>query len=955
MTLFSSLIGSMLSLLLTTGACAQALFVQQMEPRANAVAAPRNGPLQLTLSHPISAQAATPEAVRIISQWRGRVPGTYSGAGTPTLTFVPTQPLLAGEPVQVTVTSRATSQTGTAPASAAAYQFTTATAASAGRFLDEEVTVGFSPQYLATGDLNGDGHLDFVASNTPSSRVYVRLGDGQGGFMAPPAPIPEYASTASTTTHNVALADVNEDGRLDLIALNVTSVGGMLVVNLGQGTGAFPATGGQRLSLGSGPRGLAVADLNGDGHLDLVTTTQQQRAALIYHGDGKGTFTLAPLVAVNPAPVSVTAADVNRDGRPDLLVACSTPQGSQVAVRLATSAGGFQAAAVPEVAVGLGALGVTVADVNHDGQVDLLTANGTTSTTSTVSVRLGDGTGGFRAAPAPEVSVGVNPSNVVVGDLNRDGHPDFIAASNSESVVRVSVHVGDGTGRFQAAPVPTVRVGLAPCALALVDLNKDGQLDLLVGNNGTRRTGNTASVNSVSVRLGDGAAQFHSPSARRVPVANGALDLAVGDINNDGFLDFLHLSTTYAVSVRLGNGRGGFAPPPAPAPAELTSLGRYPEALALGDVNNDGNLDFVIQVTRSFTSTILVYWGDGRGGFSPAPGEAGTLTGTAKRLVLVDVTGDGNLDLLAATEYTAQVRLGDGNGGFRSLAGAISYYISDNPMALAAGDVNNDGHLDLLTANYQESASVRLGNGSGAFAAPAVPEVRLPEMNARSLALGDVNEDGKLDFVASSMETANGAGDDVAVRLGTGTGAFTAPAGGNIAVDFDPTAVALGDVNGDGHLDILTSGSYRGMLSVRLGDGRGNFAAPAVGADVGAGSYPTGVHLADLDNDGDLDVLLPNGGDVSVSVRLNGAFSGTVLPVRPSVPAVAAGLTVYPNPARQTVYIHGELPPGPYRLLDLAGREVRRQPAGPSFRVAGLPPGLYLLRCGPQTVRLVVE
>jgi hypothetical protein len=943
------------NILLPPSTQAQAPYLQSQLPRANAPAIPVAGSLQFTFTQPMSAQAATGTAVRVVSHWRGQLPGTYAGAGTPTLTFTPTQPLLGGEPLRVTVTSAATSQAGTPLASTASYQVTAATTATAGRFLDEEVAVDPYPRYMAVGDINRDGNLDFVVTNTPNARVHVRLGDGQGGFTPPPAPIPASATTASANTTNLALADSNEDGFLDLLALHDDGLNGVLTINYGNGTGNFPTTGGARLTLTSSPRGLAVTDLNGDGHIDLLTTSTRPSAALVYQGNGRGQFTVAPAIPVSVSPVAVAASDVNGDGRPDLLVVSTTSLDSRVAIRLANSTGGYQAAPVPEVAVGVGALGITVADVNHDGQPDLLTANGSGNDNSTISVRLGDGAGGFQPASLPEVSVGLNPTNVAVGDINRDGHPDFIAACNSESSTTLAVRLGDGTGRFLPAPQPALQAGLAPCALALVDLNQDGQLDVLVGNNGTRRIGVTASVASVSVRLGDGAGQFWSPSARRVPTASRSNDLAVGDFNNDGRVDFLHLGGLGA-SIRLGNGRGGFVPPPAPTPAEVTDLGLFPSAVAVGDLNNDGNLDFVTPArspTSVSSTVVVVRLGNGLGGFQPPAASAAisTLSSSPTSVVLVDVDNDGKLDLLAASELGVDVRLGDGAGSFRSPAVAY-YFIRANPMQIVAGDVNDDGYQDFLTANYRGTVSIWLGNGTGTFSPPTVAEIQFSQLQPVSLALGDVNSDGKLDFIVTSIATA---GDEVEIRLGNGTGAFISPVVASIPVNSDPTAVALGDVNGDGNLDMVISGSTPSMMSILLGDGRGSFRVPVVGGNVGAGSYPRGIQLADIDNDGDLDMLIPNGDETSVSVRLNGAFAGSVLPVRPATPAVTPGVTVYPNPAHHSVHIQGVLPPGPYVLYDRLGRPQRRQPAGPHFDLAGLTPGLYLLRCGAQTIRLVVE
>ncbi len=162
----------------------------------------------------------------------------------------------------------------------------------------------------------------------------------------------------------------------------------------------------------------------------------------------------------------------------------------------------------------------------------------------------------------------------------------------------------------------------------------------------------------------------------------------------------------------------------------------------------------------------------------------------------------------------------------------------------------------------------------------------------------------------------------------------------------------MADVNGDGNPDLLVTGEFAALTSVYQGNGRGGFGNPA---KVPVGAEPLSLMMADVDGDGDLDAVVSNAGNNSVSVRLNGT-TGPLLPtaVRPTETA-ATRLVAWPNPARGTLQL-AHAPAGqPVLLLDLQGRTVRRYAAAAALDVFNVAPGLYLLRCGTQATRVVVE
>gem|GEM_PF-638120 len=364
-------------------------------------------------------------------------------------------------------------------------------------------------------------------------------------------------------------------------------------------------------------------------------------------------------------------------------------------------------------------------------------------------------------------------------------------------------------------------------------------------------------------------------NAANVLVGNGSFYAAVGDFNGDSNQDLLVSNqSSGTVSVRLGAGDGTFG-----GTTDVT-VGSGPKWVAVGDFNNDGKQDFA--VANATSNTVSVRLGVGNGTFTNAS-DISTGAGTRPWAIAAgDFNGDGKQDLAITEAFQSRVeiRTGDGAGGFAfsnfvTVGTDFSTTSANAPSSIAIGDFNGDGKQDLAVGNrnagsmtFVPTVSIRLGVGDGTFTGTTEVPVATFSADPLWLALGDFNSDGKQDLVTANSQT-----NTLSVRIGDGAGNFSGTT--EVSVGSGPLSVAVADFNNDGKQDLLTANTTSSDASLALGDGAGNFAAAT---SVSTGSGPQAVAVGDFNEDGKLDFAAP-GNSTLTFVRLgtcNVAQPGTI-------------------------------------------------------------------------------
>lgn len=676
---------------------------------------------------------------------------------------------------------------------------------------NDPMVPGYVPGDVTVADVNEDSFLDFVfvanfvgmgppPDMRPPSLVRVKFGEQ-------PRQLVQFFNGAfgdilgGGSFTRVIAGDLNKDGLPDVLALDAGNMAAQMppVLSL-RLTDRGQQTAMQQNSMLAGEgRAILAADFDGDGNQDVAVLTRNagSNALRIYYGDGSFSDINASSIVRLDLTLSLTGEGVAMDQ----------------------------------------------ADLNNDGQADLLVMNNT----GAVSLLLSDSPRSYSESSVLNTGgVGANSTFVElrVGDFNSDKRPDLVRLNQSQGLI--VVNFGTGGGSFNQNVAFTIQTGPMPTDLEVVDIGCDGLLDLI-------STDSAAASSTILLGRGDGSFILPTLSNFNAGLADVKRGVA-GDFDNDGFMDFANVGETvteigvlFNVTKSLITENNG---PPNNAGAAAS--------MVVGDFTNSGVLD-VLTFDPDFDE-LLIFNGLGDGSFSQAgQPDFFFLEGGPTRGAAGDFDQDGLLDVAVATVNTETVAVlfNDGFGNFR-LPGItyIDLGLSQFPNFIKTGDLDNDGNLDLVITSVGEGFRLNTARGiASSTQFEAVVSIDVPGESGQ-MELADFNRDGNLDCIVCFPDSQL-----VNVYQGNGDGSFNAtPLSAVSLAPSRPISVRVADFDGDGQLDIIVGceANAEGPEVLLYRGEADKFAlqesleAELSGAEVDV----VDIELADINRDGRLDIVL---------------------------------------------------------------------------------------------------
>jgi hypothetical protein len=764
-------------------------------------------------------------------------------------------------------------------------------------------------QAAVVGDFNNDGKLDVVSMENPGGyfEIDVALGNGDGTFQ--PVLVQNLFPGNQHTHYAMAVGDFNGDGNLDLAVWGIYAPNNAseVMIFLGNGNGTFTYSNTYTAPNSSDytetTNSLYVADFNGDGHLDLAALTQYN-GVYIYLGKGDGTFqtavgysTVDPNHPNNYIAAGMAVGDLNGDGKPDIAVTESTG----MAVLLNNGNGTFGTATYYDSGTNASSeMGIAIGDVNGDKKNDIVI---TSWPNGEVLLYLNQGSGKF-AVPTLVATLGVSSWLVTIADINGDKKMDLVV---TDWVGEVWIFYGKGNGTFTAGPCyPLQYWEDAPSNVILADFNGDGALDLFKAGDhylyGQVTLGRGDGTFQTNQAYGWGVTGFGQNLVTADFNGDGFPDVA---------FSWADVKSVPAFGVMLGSSHGALAAPTYVTYLSITCSASYPAWIATGDVNGDGKADIVATInnyqnTGCPMNEVAVFTGLGTGKFNPPVFYSTGASVQSTDVFLADVNGDGHPDIVISNaDGTISVLLNKGKGTFGTATLITSLAaLSPHLNALAIADFNGDGKLDIAAASYypgsySNNVYILLGNGDGTFQAPITVAAGPQYSYTNALAAGDFNKDGKMDLLvtleAQCSSSYHGSA-AYAYLQGKGDGTFTASSPVCTGGDY-PIYPVVGDFNGDGKLDAVIPmleqyGSIQGPV-VLQGNGDGTF--NRIG-DFYVGSTGRGAVVADFNGDGMPDIAVLNNDTYAVvdyisfvTVMQNGSQPVSVSPLTLNFGSITVG------------------------------------------------------------------
>lgn len=681
-----------------------------------------------------------------------------------------------------------------------------------------------STQAIALIDVNEDGQLDIIAGRASRQQnlIYFLDDTEDDGLLSVKGTKSLGISLGATT---LAGADVNKDGVMEIVFGNFGRVNQMFI-QVGGGIHPFPLTGGNSFGYTTL---LVAADFNNDGFMDLVVGNFREKNQILFN-DGHGNYyTAKELPGGKRSTFSLAAADLDDNGAMDIIIG-NYNDFNQILMN--DGLGNFEAKSL--VGGKLSTNSIAIIDYDNNGALDIVVGNYRQAN----YLLINDGHGTF-IDPFLLPGGNQNTAAVAVADVDNDGWMDIIVGNNAQ---KNQLLINNKEGNFIAVDMSSEM--LRTRAVAVADMDGENGVDIIIGNDNTDN----------QIFFNDGLGNF-----REAVHLQGEPTVAVADFNNDGLLDVFFGGSTN--QLLLNKGDKSFRPITGILKNDISTTSVIPV-----DVDNDNMIDFVIGQKNGKNKIILNqgYANDFKTNDLPEDGLSRSVS-----IATSDFNNDGAVDLF----------IGNYDGSYQLLSydkvkenfQSLNVSLPGGPTwvrAVVAADFDNDGLIDIAVGNSNQQNKI-LFNHDEEVAKFKNRTLFLPggsDNDTYALAVADVDQDGFPDVIVGNWNANN------QLLKNDGKGGF------NKVVDLPgfsksfTRALAVADVDNDHKIDIVVI-NQRQAHQVLINDGKGNFDKVITLPMTPSLRTTTSVAVADIDNDGRVDILLGNDGQSNQVLRNRGNYS----------------------------------------------------------------------------------
>jgi len=692
----------------------------------------------------------------------------------------------------------------------------------------QDIALTYSPMALIVQDFDGDGKPDVVVSfgNGPGSVSGFTNNTTPGSFTATFGPRVDFAF--SLNIKSFAVGDFNNDGRPDIAGVNPAYNYITILYNSPTSgtTGWYLNNGGWTVAVPSNPISVAVADINNDGKDDIIAACGANMVSTLMNYTAQGTYTISfnahqDMTVPGARFVNLVTGDMNNDGKKDLILS-NNPAGSCAIILNNTT---YNASVITykdaqQFACGSNPINVSLFDINKDGRLDIVsTLTGAPSNLISIlpnTTPAGSFTVTFNARQ--DFTTDVYPLTLSISDFNGDGKPDLAVGTNSGLIDVMLNATITGAPAVSFAPHADI-AAVSPIMVTHGDLNNDGRPDIITVNG----ISNTVSI-YINTTAPGGTVPSYGPK-QDIPGFNNPVIVTVNDFNMDGKEDILVISKNNGYLTMLNNttmaGSGSFT-----YNFQNFASIPYAYAVAVGDINQDGKPDMVMTASDGGLYTFINLTTPGSGAVNFTYGGSGA-GGLCYSVALADLNGDGKLDVLTAS-YTANTvntflnSTAQGYSGY-SYYGMQSFPVSNFPHSITAADINGDGRPDIVTCN-DNTLTVFLNAGPlGASYISLGPRTEFPVgsgIATNTLLASEINGDGLVDLAFANKLANKVSVFQNTTVLGSASPGFAAPQ--DFSAGPNPVSLISGDVNQDNRPDLFTVNSGNNTISVLINTANAN-------------------------------------------------------------------------------------------------------------------------------------